>query len=741
MVANAASMQSSKTVQPAAVSTKNLGTWEKHTKGIGMKLLQKFGFTGRLGAREDGVSQAIEVVVRPNGQGLGFGDFKEQSTLTINKKLEAEWRGTEYVEEVEEKKEVPKKRKKNESEQVADSKSWKKKSKQSAVQMLDISDFMGQPVSSHTVKQQVVIDMRGQQTRVLTDLSDINAAPTDAEADSGQVLFVKPKLGQELLYNLNLVVELVEVEVTNDSRSLSQDTQRLTNALSDIDALEKQIVRDAPRLQRLRSILAVLEKVKDKQAVELVMKKSWTQEDHPRRESAQAIDLAAITSLFQTLHSSFREEFRMFGLLHLLPSIVTPILQRTFSDWKPMTDPLRIALIHTVGADLAAYFDACGERGLATETRLIVGPTAEKLTLPAIRRALTNDWDVRDPAHCVALLETLRDVFPLSVVEGLLDMFVQPKLAAAVKQWSPTSDPLPIHTWLHQWLPLMKAKLSTLYPDIRRKLHQALTHWEAKDESALAILRPWKDVFDRSSMENFVIKAIVPKLVVALRALVINPQDQDLALFNFILAWKDLVPRVHFTSLFTGEFFPRWLRVLVNWLSISPDFGEVSHWYSGWKSMFPTDLVEDADIVKALNTALDLMNMVVTADDDDECAEMLKRAGAAIGEASYFSVVEKRLAEVKMRGRLEELEGATKGPAVYASSARTTDVSFKDVVASFAMTSNVEFAPKQGRQYEGKQIWQFGQCTCYLDQDVVFVYETDIQRWRPTALEDLLTIA
>ena len=79
----------------------DIGSWEKHTKGIGLKLLQKFGFNGRLGAKENGVSRAIEVVVRPNNTGLGFGDIKEAASLKVNKKIEAEWRGVEFVDEEE----------------------------------------------------------------------------------------------------------------------------------------------------------------------------------------------------------------------------------------------------------------------------------------------------------------------------------------------------------------------------------------------------------------------------------------------------------------------------------------------------------------------------------------------------------------------------------------------------------------------------------------------------------------
>ena len=65
------------------VPLKDIGKWEKHTKGVGRKLLDKFGFKGRLGVNEDGISAAIEVKVRPATMGLGFGDFTESSQLKV----------------------------------------------------------------------------------------------------------------------------------------------------------------------------------------------------------------------------------------------------------------------------------------------------------------------------------------------------------------------------------------------------------------------------------------------------------------------------------------------------------------------------------------------------------------------------------------------------------------------------------------------------------------------------------
>ncbi|CAN0490764.1 unnamed protein product, partial [Discosporangium mesarthrocarpum] len=57
------------------------GSWEKNTKGIGSKLLMKMGFKGRLGKNEDGVTRQLEVKLRPGVSGLGFGGFKEATSL------------------------------------------------------------------------------------------------------------------------------------------------------------------------------------------------------------------------------------------------------------------------------------------------------------------------------------------------------------------------------------------------------------------------------------------------------------------------------------------------------------------------------------------------------------------------------------------------------------------------------------------------------------------------------------
>lgn len=78
--------------------------------------------------------------------------------------------------------------------------------------------------------------------------------------------------------------------------------------------------------------------------------------------------------------------------------------------------------------------------------------------------------------------------------------------------WNPLTDTVPIHSWIHPWLPLFQSRLEPLYPPIRSKLSHALQRWHPSDASARCILLPWKDVFTPGAWEAFMVKNIIPKL-------------------------------------------------------------------------------------------------------------------------------------------------------------------------------------------------------------------------------------
>lgn len=65
-------------------STESLGNWEKHTRGIGSKIMAQMGYvTGTgLGKRSDGRLEPVEATVLPPGKSLGL--FKCFKTVQCN---------------------------------------------------------------------------------------------------------------------------------------------------------------------------------------------------------------------------------------------------------------------------------------------------------------------------------------------------------------------------------------------------------------------------------------------------------------------------------------------------------------------------------------------------------------------------------------------------------------------------------------------------------------------------------
>jgi tuftelin-interacting protein 11 len=62
------------------ISLENIGDFEKHTKGIGSKILRKMGYDGQgLGKRSQGIISPIVATQRAKHEGLGFDGISGKS--------------------------------------------------------------------------------------------------------------------------------------------------------------------------------------------------------------------------------------------------------------------------------------------------------------------------------------------------------------------------------------------------------------------------------------------------------------------------------------------------------------------------------------------------------------------------------------------------------------------------------------------------------------------------------------
>lgn len=349
--------------------------------------------------------------------------------------------------------------------------------------------------------------------------------------------------------------------------------------------------------------------------------------------------------------------------------------------------------------------------------------------MPFLRSAVCS-WSPRDSDSMLNLVNVWSPVLPQWILENIRDQLVLPRLQAEVDAWNPLTDTVPVHAWIHPWLAFMGDHLEPLYAPVRFKLASALTNWHPSDPSAKMILEPWTKVFSKGTMDAFILRSIYPKLSQCLSEFIINPHQQHLEPFHWVMEWKDIITQQHFISLLEKHFFPRWIQVLRGWLSVSPNYDEVIQWYSGWKGMFSEDLHNNPSIKVHFNRALDMMNQAVTSPGG------FLQPGAKENIAYLTSTERRREAEAAAIAAAAEKQRAESARNV---ASQNVPSNFKDLIQNLAEENSLLFMPIPNRRYEGKALYSLGKLTLYIDRGVVFVNLQGV--WKPVSLQDLMIMA
>lgn len=595
---------------------------------------------------------------------------------------------------------------------------------------------------------------------------------------------------------MNHVADLVQIEYASARRKLTNEdlvsssaaglatgalglAQQIQQIDRQLQALESSQSGQESKAERLSNLLEVINRVESK---------------HSDPATCASVQVKDVLKMLSTIEQKFPEEFSLFGLINLVPTLLRPILVSKLSStgahaWRALDDPAALfSVVDSWHEGLDTWKAASVSAGRSQETNELLSQCTyyfsslmEEILVPALRRCVTNDWhDVYSTEGVVGLFTTARALISAAQFDQLVDMVLLPKLQQSADQWTPSSALPPIHRLLLPWLPLLKDKLARFYPEIRRKLNHYLHHWNGRDPKPLQMLLPWKNVFDESSMQNLILRAIVPKLVTALQQMTINPSSQDTSAVESALSWAPLLSDIHFGGLFLGEFFPKWLHALAIWLcSPAADLEEISEWYGGWKLMFESLLATAGEsgkmaiLEKPFTAALGMMSAILDngeiyqsyADShgvDGAVTSLLERVGCAgMSSMSFASYVEAQQTDARVKERLRELSGGSVSGSTTVNSRSTIDrskrnvtgglmsVSFKEVVETFAERSGVPFHPKHGSSHlaEGKQLYQFGSLLCYIDQNVLFVQSGErasgngSRAWRPVDLEEALVMA
>ncbi|KAH8262818.1 hypothetical protein KR044_000592 [Drosophila immigrans] len=678
-------------------SSRNVGAWEQHTRGIGAKLLLQMGYEPGKGLGKDlqGISQPVQAHVR-KGRGA-IGAYGPETAASIGGKAGKPQRIEDEARDTKESKDQLNKWRKGGGEtREKSSKRYYYKSVEEVIAKGKKSDHLLSEKLSKRLGNVPVIDMTGPERRVLSGyhaLAQNKITPEETlyeaqdELKSAPIsVFSMP----ELTHNVQLLVSQCEQEIIAIDKTERECADRQAALLHEQYQLQELVQLERNHMTTLQAALARLDQLSENPELSLVQAEK----------------------LFLELQHDYAAEYKEFGMADLAAGVIAPLLKRELSDWQPLelpTQPLQLI------KRWRGILQRDGEESEEQQSRNVFDPYSSLIwagVMPSFR-ACAASWQPKEHAPMAALLDAWAPLLPTWVLDSVLEQLVLPRLTVGVQEWDPLTDTVPIHSWILPWHGILGSKLEeSIYPQIRSKLGVALQAWSPQDRSARAMLTPWQAAFAEEQLVQFLLRHIIPKLQAVLAEFVINPMQQNLELWHQVWEWHELIPAHHMAQLLDKHFFPRWMQVLVMWLNQSPDYAEISRWYAGWKNMFSEPILREPCIKEHLRRAL----------------EMLHRATDAVLQTTSAPPPPMPPAPAPVLFT----------PVMLVDVAQPAQLEFKELVSQKCSELGIIFAPLPGRRELGKQIYRVGKLFCYIDRNVCMLSDSSFTNWQPVGLVQLL---
>ncbi|XP_031624957.1 septin-interacting protein 1 [Contarinia nasturtii] len=669
-----------------SISNRGLGGWEQHTRGIGAKLLLQMGYEPGRGLGKDlqGISQPVQAHVR-KGRGAIGAYGTEQPGQTIGDAKSNKPKIDDDEREAKEFKEKMDQWRKD----TNDSKSKKKRNYKSVEDIIEkgkkptyiLSDKLSSKMNT------VVIDMTGPEKRVLSGYHALGQTKV-ADENLYKERTVKECTNfslPELTHNLDLILDLCEQEIIQIDKNQKTASDRKVVLRQDRDSLEKIVKLEQDHIETIEHVLELVESL---------------------TSPKQPLTLSESAEIFMGILNDYPDEYIEFGLSDLVPGVIAPLFQQELREWDVFEMP-------AYPVKLIQRFEFLNDNKSENN---IFSPYSSLIwfgIIPNIRTAI-NEWNPRNHEPMANLLDIWAKLFPAHILDNVLEKQILPRIVKGVELWDPTTDTLPVHFWVTPWHTLLGASMKeTVYPVIMEKLSKALVSWSPSDGSARNIISPWSGIFPDSDFQNFLQKNIVPKLQLVLSELIINPLHQDMHQFKCVWEWHELISTSAMSQMLSKYFFPKWMQTLVIWLNQNPNFEQVSRWYSGWKSQFSDEILQQNTIKEHFRRALDLMQ---------------RSTGAILPSNMQIPTpIIEPIVNVPPPPSLMDLHIA---PA--------PQLEFKELVSQKCAERGIIFAPMPGRREHGKQVYRVGKLFCYIDRTVVMLSDGSFVNWIPVSINSLL---
>jgi tuftelin-interacting protein 11 len=755
----------------------NLGKWEKHTKGIGMKLLTKMGYkgSGGLGTKRikstkesdiesassakkarTGISRPVQVVVRPSNLGLGFGNFKEASKLKVNQQIEAEVQGVKLLpkqkEQQREKDSMPSSALPS-TQELLQQQSWKKGG---AARKRPKRNVVSYKELLETQKQPVVIDMRGRPS-------------SSVEMDATKEV----PLAEELLHNVTVLLNTYENKLHSTFHFCESTKRKLASLQSNVEDMERRKRESQERLAKLEKVLRIMDSI-----------------DNLLKKSDDDDTAAKVQSLVQQLRNSFTQEERTsLKFDHVLaPSLLGPMIQARLEQWDPLGDDA------TTSEELIVSTLNLGDNTEATKRTIF-----QNQILTCVKKAFdSTKWNPMDNVENAlqlyeAILRSARrvsspekqqapaadyvdyhvlppddheDTISLAelVTQEIMLNTIAPKLSRTLSLWTPRLEDNGkqqledrMDLWILPWIPHLDHPtiLPQLVTDVRRKLRSALSFMQRSMhndkvflQASLQVVEPWRNVVKRETLLELTSKYVTPRLARCLSRVAISPTPklQNWSAIDLVFRWNGLVSEPEFLSLIEGELLSNWVVKLHAWLvsKEQTDMASLAEFYAAWKTRVFClgDKVRLTYFVRGDEMTCRMFYsglVMIKAAQDNSSIDLEEYLPLP---SNYTTVLARRQQEARINLHQElrnmDMTSSSNGiPNRIMPRRKGEPATFRDVVEEFAKHHSVVFLPRVGANAtkDGKPVFMFGDVSIYFDSNVIFALRQS--EWKPLSLDQL----
>lgn len=572
------------------------------------KMMAKMGYVeGQgLGATGRGRLAPIETQLRPQGVGLGAVREKTKQAKEEEKR-EAAFRGETLEDSEEEEKERRRKLKEKKSSGMkngASTPSGRPKVKYRTVAEIEASaGGLEVPAVLKTI-----IDATGTETKLLTSAAGLMAnqiamVPTETEAMK------------------------IARRARRDLEAFADEWNSLTERKKFFEMQEIQLVQEVDDENEIaRNIQKILDTIEE---LLLLIDPTGPGDGTSWEEVTTKLDNAE-EQLEQGMDPSMLQE--------IVVAAIHPLFKNSMGDWNPLDDPngissyidrLRKILIlesEPIGDEVALQNDfhpvkAPSKSTTPYESMILL------LWFPKVQSAITNQWDVFDPAPVINLLDVWRPLLPPFILSKLVNQIIVRRLTEALSSWKPrpSSRHRSRHVqspqiWLFPWLPYLDDQhtdpkaVTGLLADVKRKLKSVLATLDLA-AGILPEIRSWGLVLS-SELPALLVRHLLPRLAAHLSSsLLIDPSDQDLDSLAQVLQWAPFFSLNTMAHLLVAEFFPKWHHILYSWLTAAPNYEEIREWYQWWKDRlhhYIPDINDHPTIAAEWTEGLETINLALT---------------------------------------------------------------------------------------------------------------------------------